>query len=88
MNTQLTEDRRTPTVSSSTAVRVIRRSRPPNVLERLALRLGVALIIWGRGRSRSTPDRAELIRRHETQLARERREREYQLNGHLAIVRR
>ena len=88
MNTQLVENRRTPTVTSSPAVRVIRRSRPPNVLERIALRLGLALIIWGRGRSRFAPDRAELIRRHETRLARERRERQFQSDWQLAVVRR
>jgi hypothetical protein len=55
----------------------IRRSRPPNPLDRIALHLGVALIIWSR-RGRIQPDRAELIRRHGVRVARERRESEYQ----------
>jgi hypothetical protein len=88
MNTQLTEDRRTATVSSQMADVGLKQPRPPSsrppsirppgprptLLERLALRIGMALIIWGR-RSKGEPDRSEAIRRYTMRTARERRER-------------
>jgi len=87
MNTQLTRDRRYQTVAPQIASTAIRRSRPPNPLDRLALHVGVALIIWGR-RGNSQPDRSELIRRHKARTAREDRERDYQRTWLLAVPRR
>jgi hypothetical protein len=86
MNTQLTEDRRISAVSSQRADAGLKRPRPPSstspgsrptLLERVALRIGVALIIWGR-RSKAMPDRSEALRRYEAQTARDERERHYQ----------
>jgi hypothetical protein len=86
MNTQLTDDRRIPTVSSRTADVGLTRPRLPSspstrsrptLLERVALRVGIALIIWGR-RSKAAPDRSEACRRYEAQAARHERERHYQ----------
>jgi hypothetical protein len=77
MNTQLMQDRRNPAVTTQVVTRVVRRSRPPNPLDRLALRIGLALIIWGR-RGTTEPDRAHVIRRRAGSIAREAREREYQ----------
>jgi hypothetical protein len=59
----------------------------PTLLERLALRIGIALIIWGR-RSKGDSDRSEAIRRYTMRTARETREREYHLEWALSVARR
>jgi len=99
MNTQLTDDRRYSTVAPQTASSVQarsavhirsasdRRSRPPNPLDRLALRIGIALIIWGR-RGTAQPSRSELARRYESRISRENRERDAQQRWTLVGPRR
>jgi hypothetical protein len=96
MNTQLTEDRRIAEVSSQLADVGLKQPRPPStrppsmrptLLERLALRIGIALIIWGR-RSKGDSDRSEAIRRYTMRTARETREREYHLEWALSVARR
>jgi hypothetical protein len=62
-------------------------STRPTLLERLALRIGIALIIWGR-RSKGDSDRSEAIRRYTMRIARETREREYHLEWALSVARR
>lgn len=49
--------------------------RPVRPLDRLALRVGLALITWGRRTTRSRISRERLVRRHELLLLREQRER-------------
>ena len=51
-----------------------RPAHPPSPLERAALRLGLALIVWSRRSYRPGPDREELIRRHRNGVARRERE--------------
>lgn len=91
MNTQLTDDRRVSTLASLDTRAGLRRTHPPSPpptpLERLALRIGITLIIWGR-RGKLQADRSELTRRYEARAAREKREREYQQSWMLAVPRR
>ncbi len=61
---------------------------PPNTLERVALRVGIALIVWGRRRARFGPTRDQLVRRRATISARERFEREHERRWHLEGPRR
>ncbi|HEY5222980.1 MAG TPA: hypothetical protein VIJ18_08070 [Microbacteriaceae bacterium] len=78
MNTQLLE---APVASSAieqqSAARPVPSTalHPPNTLERVALRVGIALIVWGRRRTRIGPTRDELARRYATLMARGRFER-------------
>lgn len=87
MNTQTLETRRdsntgngtdgVAAVTAASAARASQRTRaahPPSLLERAALRLGLALIVWSRRSHRPAPDREELIRRHRNGVARRQRE--------------
>jgi hypothetical protein len=76
MNPKLTEAQRRPPVTSAEST-ALSHSRPPNPLERIALRVGIALIIWSRRQSKANARRNELIRRHQARAARDAREREY-----------
>ncbi|MEO7006198.1 MAG: hypothetical protein ABI255_02535 [Microbacteriaceae bacterium] len=76
MNTELTQtQRRSPVTSAASTAN--RRSRAPNFLERLALLVGIALIIWGHRRSTVRNGREALIRRHQVRTERDARESAY-----------
>lgn len=62
-----------------------RAARPPSAIDRVALHLGMALIIWGRRSYHAGPSREELALRHENLVARQRRE-DHSLRRHLLIV--
>jgi len=75
-----------PHVAHSATSAVHRTAHPPSPLDRFALRIGVALIIWGRRSYRPGASRSELIRRHVNRVALQQREREDQRRHALAVV--
>lgn len=69
---------------SPTTTTGLRRTRPVGLIDRLALRLGVALVAWSR-RPRVLDDRAARARRVQSQRATERRERTMQRSALLLL---
>ena len=66
------------TVSSATTQRLRSNAHPPNTVDRLAMRVGLALILWSRHHTRSRANRDEewALAAHHNSLERQRRERE------------
>lgn len=76
MSTQTLDQQRASTTEAIASLR--RNTHPPSTLDRLAMRVGLALVLWSRHESRARPSRDaewELAAR-QNRLDRERRERE------------
>ncbi|GAB3610703.1 MULTISPECIES: hypothetical protein [Humibacter] len=76
MSTQTLDQQRASTTEAIASLR--QNSHPPSPLDRLAMRVGLALVLWSRREHRERPSRDaewELIARR-NRLERERRERE------------
>jgi hypothetical protein len=75
-NARASQSLRTVTPERTDALR--RNAHPPSTLDRLAMRVGLALILWSRHRTRPRIDRDEQWSReaHQNRLERERRARE------------
>lgn len=89
MNAQLLERSRSSQATPETQAAVRHRSaHPPNLLDRVALRAGLALIVWSRRSVRPAPDREDLARSRAARVAREQRERGYESRHALVVVER
>lgn len=88
MNSQLLEHSSSSHAATESQADLARRpAHPPSSLDRIALRIGLALIVWSRRSAKPAPEREELARAHAVQRAREQREREYERRVHVDITR-
>ncbi|MDM4763850.1 hypothetical protein QT381_12610 [Galbitalea sp. SE-J8] len=88
MNTTLARESRTTTTHPPHDAVHAAGTRRVGLLDRLALRAGLALITWSRRTVRPAPERERLASQHEQRLARLARERAAERTLHLTVPRR
>jgi hypothetical protein len=84
MNT-LTEHRQPPPPTIAPATRPATETRKVTTLDRIALRIGLALIVWSRRHARHISDREQHSQKADHHQAREAREHEARRQAHLTF---